>query len=125
MEFYLGRTPSTSKFCNPFRTDNNPSCTLTWYKGRLLFKDWALGYSWDIVGVAGIKLGIISPIEDSSNMNSKYYYIIEKMYTELLNGANLPKIDTHTITIKEKDHSLFTSKKLVKLDIYNEVAFFL
>jgi hypothetical protein len=104
MEAYLGRFPLNSVSHNPFRVDNNPSCTLSWYKGELLFRDWTIGYTWDIVGVAGLKFDILSPLEDPFvTIKGKYYLIVNKMYDELVKGKEIAKLDTtfiNTPTIK-------------------------
>ena len=100
MEIYLGRSPSTTLFCNPFRVDNNPSCSLNWYKGKLILKDWSLGWEYSLVDVAGLKFGLIDPFEDTRKATGKYSLIVYKMYEELVKGKELPKIENKHINTK-------------------------
>lgn len=49
---YLGFYPGLEvKFCSPFRTDRNPSCTLTYLNGKLVLRDWSLNTYYDIFDV--------------------------------------------------------------------------
>ena len=104
MEIYLGRSPSATKFNNPFRVDSDPSCTLMWYKNRLLLKDWALGISWGIVDVAALKYGYLQPQDNPYEaLKGKYSTVVEKMHQELIWGKNLPKIDTQFSNYDSKE----------------------
>src|SRR5574343_2100825 len=82
-------------FNNPFRIDNNPSCTVGWYNGKLYFTDWSIESKpkkWGIVGVAGLRYGITSLTESSFLSEDKFTLIIETMLTELRNAKITPKI---------------------------------
>jgi len=51
-ERYLGVSVQTShKFCSPLRTDTYPTCTFSWYGGKLWFRDWSENRPWDIFSV--------------------------------------------------------------------------
>jgi hypothetical protein len=46
------------RFCSPLRKDENPTCTLTWINGKLLFRDWAEDQSLDCFGVVMKKYNV-------------------------------------------------------------------
>ena len=52
MEKYLGVSVDTvGMFKSPLREDKNPTCTFSWSKGKLYFRDWAIERPLDCFGV--------------------------------------------------------------------------
>lgn len=110
MAHYLGEPLSNSTFCNPFRQDSHPSCTVSMYNGKLTFKDWSLNKSYSIVGVAGLRFGIISLLDDTYIDDVLYYQIVDRMYTELVKGKELPKLST----VREKEEK---AQKSIRVEV--------
>lgn len=45
---YMGRPVELHcKFLSPLRADNSPTCTMKYFRGKLIFRDWALPYAMD------------------------------------------------------------------------------
>lgn len=95
MEFYGLKTDC--KFNNPFRQDNNPSCSCSLYNNKFIFKDWTDGKSFTIIGVAGLYYGLLDYDNNDYYNISSYLYdaIITLMYEDLVEGKSLPKLNTN------------------------------
>jgi len=94
MLFYGIESSSYKRYCNVFRIDITPSCTCSWYKGKLIFKDWATNKAYSVIGVAALKYGLLTSSDDDYIPDEMYQAVVDKMYSELVEGKTLAKIDT-------------------------------
>ncbi|MCU9611898.1 hypothetical protein OEK97_28740, partial [Escherichia coli] len=76
-------------FSNPFRVDNKPSCTLSYYGDKLIFRDWTRYFYGNWVKVAGLYYGILD-VDNSYTNPEQYHKILEVVYKSLIQGENLP-----------------------------------
>lgn len=106
---YFGIPLISSSFSNPFRKDNKPSCSLYYYKDKLIFKDFARYFWGTWVQVAGLYYGLLSP-DNSYTDRDTYFLILDITYKSLIQGENLPKIN------KIENVPVLTTK--VKPDFY-------
>lgn len=85
---YFGIPLESSSFSNPFREDNNPSCTCYWYNDNLYFKDWTKYFYGTWVEVAGLYFGFMT-VESSYRSIETYHKILEATYNALIRNKEL------------------------------------
>lgn len=104
------KIPISSSFCNPYRIDNNPSCTVGYVNNRLYFTDWTFQKSYNIVGVACLFYELIEFGEDIEE--ELYQYALQMMYKDLIKSKNRIELLNLKKT-KEKKIIIQSEKKII------------
>lgn len=119
---YFGIPLDSSTLANPYREDRNPTCNLTYYKGKLRFNDWSQYYlcaTW--VNIAGLYYGITSMEEGVYLSLDKYQQILQRVYKELIKDNTYiqkhRKVYTHIPVSNEKPAIYISHRDWNKSDI--------
>lgn len=116
-EYYLGIPVSKGFFTSPLRDDKNPTCSFSWFRGKLYFRDWSESKPKDCFNI----------VQEIYNVD--YFGALMQIKKDLLEGKHLkvPRKQPKSIRYKEKEEKVkinvkiapFTKENLEYFSQYN------
>lgn len=95
-------------FCNPFRNDQNPSCTCSLFRGRYVFKDWSQNVYFTFESAACF---LFNYAKYPERPNDKAVSLALKGILEIMRARNVKTIENNPQKIIKKESTIIAVKQ--------------